>query len=134
MRGYYDTGGRHGVSSYYARTININNTTNITNITQVTHTHGSHSGGRKGHHSGKKNSGLGKPPKLWRYCLSCGLFDGDKVYRMSNTSICHEGAKVMGYSARMLGHSVSNIGASVCHMAGLVTRGVCSVVGAIFKA
>jgi len=122
----------------FTTTINVGavNVTNVTNITNVTHvsTHVHHGGGHKGRHSNKRGAGLGRPPKLFRFCASGGLLDSDKVYGMSDGAIMHEGAKVVSYSARKLGHHLSGMGGGVCQIVEGVAKGVSAIVGAIVNA
>ena len=119
---------------YNSGTINITNVTNVTNITNITSVSHANRGSHKGRRHHYKGSGLGKPPALWRFCVSGGLLDRDKVYGMSRSAIGHEGARVVGYSAKKLGHHVSVMGEGVCQIVEGVAKGVSAIVGAIVNA
>ena len=137
MRGYHGSGGYNGVSAYNARTINITNVTNVTNVTCVTKiSHVNHSGqwGHQRHHSRSKGPELGRPPKLWRFCASCGLVDSDRLRGMSNGAIMHESAKAAGYATKKLGNNLSEMGSGVCQIVEGLAKGVVSIVGAVVNA
>ena len=135
MRGHHGSGRYHGVPAYgmpyNSGTINITNVTNVTHVTSVTQVNHV---GHKRCRERNKGSGLGRPPKLWRFCASCGILDNDRLHGMSNGAIMHESAKAAGYAARKLGHNLSEMGSGVCQIVEGVAKGVASIVGAVVKA
>lgn len=88
-----------------ANTYNTN-ITNITNVTQVTGIGGHKMHGRKRGRCGERGE---RPPKLTRFCASCGLLDQDVVGRMSDDELMGESAKVVGYAAKGLADDLGSI-------------------------
>ena len=119
-----------GYSNYYqAHTVNI---TNVTNITTVTHSH-SHSHGSHGHGHGRKHvhhDRHDRPPKLTRFCATCGLLDYDKASRMSDGQMLDESANVVAYGCRGLAHSTGKIASNL----GVAAKSLCGIAVAIGSA
>ena len=110
-------GGSYYDSFVTAGDINNNFVTNVTNV-RVTKGYGTDANKRphraRKHLGGKKK----RPPKLFRYCASCGILDGDVVYGMSNGEMCDESVKVIKYASGELVDSIGRIGNDVCGVAG----------------
>ena len=101
----------------------INNTfvTNVTNV-RVTKGYGAANAHKRPHrarkHFGEKRK---RPPKLFRYCASCGILDGDVVHGMSSGQLCDESVKVMGYAAKGIASNIHGMAHDTCdivHAAG----------------
>lgn len=59
-----------------------------------------------------------RPPKLTRYCVSCGLMDRHLVSRMSESELMDESAKVVAYGAKGLCNGVCDVAGGVVGLAG----------------
>lgn len=125
------TGDRH-YTVVKANTVNVTNVTNVTHVTNVSSPSGWWGGHGKSHRHG---GGKGKrrderPPKLTRFCASCGLLDRNVVAKMDEGEMFGEAAKVCGYAARNLARETKEI---VCGLAGCAvdfTRGAFKLIGA----
>jgi len=82
------------------RRFNTINITNITNITQVVAGHGHRPAGKRRGDIGERRTE--RPPKLLRFCGSCGVMDQDVASRMSSSELCDESVKVIGYASKGL--------------------------------
>ena len=103
-------------------TINITNITNITNVSCYGRPHRHHANHRNANKHGQK------PPKLLRYCSTCGLLDQDVVANMSSGEMCDEAINVMGYGVRGLASCAGNVTRSVGGLLkGILDVAVCCV-------
>ena len=64
-------------------------------------------------------------PKLLRYCQSGGLFDGEKLSRMSDGEVASESMKVVGYAG---GKALDCFGNAISGVANMIGN----VLGALF--
>ena len=110
------TGNKNRQNTIYNYGIINNKLVNVTND-YVTR---SRADAYKRPHRAKKSFGGKKrhPPKLFRYCASCGILDGDVVYGMSNGEMCDESVKVIKYASGELVDSIGRIGNDACEVAG----------------
>ena len=71
-------------------------------------------GGSAMKHHGRKHAKrhADRPPKLQRFCATCGLMDYNVAARMDSAELCVEAAKVVGYNAKGLARDLGNIGKS----------------------
>lgn len=66
-------------------------------------------------------------PKLFRYCASCGILDGDAVHGMDPGRLCDESLKVMGYAAKGIAsniHGMVRDTRDIVHAAGGIAAGI----------
>lgn len=130
--------GHNGQYPTYANNVTITNVTNITNVTQVSsHVNGYGKPRRKhgnGHGFGDGRSD--RPPKLFRYCASCGLLDQDVASRMSTGKMCEESVKALAYTARGVSSSVGGMARGFGRMgqgvAGMA-KGIFGFIGALME-
>ena len=116
--------------------IYMTNVTNIANVTQVVqkqiYQHSFRRNHLKPRGDGYKRKHHERPPKLYRYAASCGLFDAGVAYGMESDELLVEGAKVVGYAARQVGSSACKTVGHLASAVGNVGKGVCGLVSGIF--
>ena len=113
-------------------------TANITNVTNVTNVHVDGGGAwkhRKHEHKRRDRPSERRecPPKLFRFCSSCGILDQDVAWKMSDSQMCQEAANVIGYSARGLTDCVCQGAREVSHHLGVAARGVGQIFEGLFE-
>lgn len=135
--------GYNGVYGNYMPYGNIvvNNTyiTNITNVSAYSHGSGRHLKRLK--HHDRKHEKREEPPKLYRFCASCGLLDQDVAASLNAGELLSGGLAVARYGirgaakdARDIIHSGRDLGNAVCKMgSGLcgIVESVCGFIGSI---
>ena len=128
------TGDRHA-TFVNANTVNyVTNVTSVTNVVGAPQPYGRDRPHKHYGHRGRNEQKHGeRPPKLARFCGSCGMIDYDVASNMSSGELCDESAKVVGYAARGFAKSVCRsarrIGGGTCQ----IVTGLCNIVGAFFK-
>lgn len=127
----------------YATFVNANTVNQVTNVTSVTKVVGSSDGNtsywhdrqhkREDHGRRHGNRKGNRPPKLARFCGSCGILDYNVASKMDRGELCEESAKVVGYAAKgfatSVGRSASRIGGGTCQ----IVTGLFKIVRAFFR-
>lgn len=121
--------GGFSASDVNARTINVN----VVNVTQLTRIDAGRGGwhGKKHCHGGHCLKRHGHPPKMLRYCASCGLLDQHVATRMSHGELCGEAANVIGNAAKGPSSNVGNMARSIGGIASCSFGVAKCVVGAV---
>jgi len=111
-----------------ANTININ-VTNISNRFRVDHT-----GSKRKFQGSQRHFAVrsDRPPRLLRYCSTCGLLDQGVVAGMSNGERCVESARVIGYAAKGLCSDVGSMAGNVVSAGFGIAKGTVGLVAALF--
>lgn len=135
MRGFRGDNWR---SPIYANNVNITNVNNITNVTQIsTYVNGyGRTRGKRGKRMGKGDGRNDRPPKLFRYCASCGILDQDVASSMSTGRMCDESVKSLSYTAKGLSSSIGGMAKGVSRMGNGVAEmamGVFGFIGALIR-
>lgn len=125
----------HGPRNQYAIQCHTANITNVTNVAQV-HVDGEGAWKPRKRKHGHKHHGhferRERPPKLFRFCSSCGILDRDVASNMSEGMMCQEAVNVIGYSARGLADCTSTFARNASHHLGEAAEGLWGVVSGIF--
>ena len=111
----------------------VTNVTNIVNCSRVDSGHGKwRSHGRKRHGKRRGGDGHGKPPKLFRFCASCGIMDQDVAYGMSDGEMLDGAVDVVKYSAHGLSRCAGRFARGVSHDIKRTCRGIRQIFSSIF--
>lgn len=129
-------GNGYSYPGVYAPGANIHVTnTYVTNVTHVNVGGGGHHKPRGGYGgSGKRGGFHERPPKLYRYCMSCGLLDSGVAAKMSSGQMCDETIKAAGYATRkfladtrdcraQMGRGLKKMASSIGGLIGLLVGG-----------